>query len=123
VIEQELDLQGVLVEVGGGQGLRALSQRGPGDRQGVDRVRLAGSPFAAAAFAISFGGTRTTRSPEAIRKRSKAPETWRQSSIAQIRSSSRSRPQPSSWRKPGSLADAVNSPASWPVLANTAPQV
>ena len=36
--------------------------------------------------AISFGGTRTTRSPRASRKRSSAPETCRQSSIAHTRS-------------------------------------
>ena len=62
--------------------------------------------------AMSLGATRTTRSPRRSRKRSNAPETWRQSSIAQIRSSSKLRPQASNSRKPASLAEAVSSPAS-----------
>jgi hypothetical protein len=50
VVEQELDPQGALVEVGGRQGLGTLLQRGPGDRPGVDRVGLAGAAFAPAAL-------------------------------------------------------------------------
>ena len=39
VVEQQLQLQGGLVEVGGGQGLGTLAQRCPGDGEGVDRDR------------------------------------------------------------------------------------
>ena len=56
MIEQELYLQGVLVEVGGGQGLRALAQGCPGDRQGVDRVRLTRAALTATAFAHQLRG-------------------------------------------------------------------
>ena len=67
MVEQELDLQRLLVEVGSRQALGALPQGGAGDVQRRrcgsdlprrrDRLRRA-SP-------ISFGGTRTTRSPAA----------------------------------------------------------
>jgi hypothetical protein len=56
VIEQELDLQGVLVEVGARQRLSALAQGRAGDRKGIDRVRLAGAPFAATALAHQLRG-------------------------------------------------------------------
>jgi hypothetical protein len=45
--------------------------------------------------ATSFSATRTTCSPRLSRKRSRAPETWRQSSIAHTRSPSRARAQTS----------------------------
>ena len=48
---------------------------------------------------MCFGATRTTRSPRATRKRSNAPETCRQSSIAQTRSESSARAHTSSLPK------------------------
>lgn len=51
VVEQELQLQRRLVQMGGGQGLRALAQGGPGDRQGINRIGLAGDALCATAFA------------------------------------------------------------------------
>ena len=71
VIEQELQLQRPIIEIGGGQGPGTLSKRSAGNSKSIDRIGLAAicSPFREAP--ISFGGTRTTRSPEAIRKRSK----------------------------------------------------
>jgi hypothetical protein len=41
VVEQQLQLKCCLVQVGGGQRLRALSQRGAGDGEGIDRIGLA----------------------------------------------------------------------------------
>jgi hypothetical protein len=73
--------------------------------------------------AISFGGTRTTRSPRAMRKRSSRPETWRQSSIAQTRSRSSERPQASIRSSPAPVACTVSLPCSSPVAAPTAAQV
>jgi hypothetical protein len=42
MVEHELDLKRLLVDGGGRKVLRALSERGPGDSESVDRVRLAG---------------------------------------------------------------------------------
>ena len=50
--------------------------------------------------AISRVATLTTRSPRTSRKRSKAPETWRQSSSAQTRSPAKARAQSSAAANP-----------------------
>ena len=72
VIEQELQLQRRLSRWAAGRVSGPSRKRGAGDSKGIDRVGLAASALAACAkLPISFGGTRTTRSPEAIRKRSK----------------------------------------------------
>jgi hypothetical protein len=47
---------------------------------------LPGSRSARRLTPISFGATRSTRSPEAAKNRSKRPETCRQSSSAKTRS-------------------------------------
>jgi hypothetical protein len=73
--------------------------------------------------AMCLGATRTTRSPRATRKRSNAPETCRQTSIAQIRSGSRARAQRSSFPNAPLRAGAVSSPRAAAVSASTAPQV
>jgi hypothetical protein len=73
--------------------------------------------------AMCFGATRTIRSPRAIRKRSSAPDTCRQSSIAQTRSGSSARAQRSSLPKLPPRAGTVSSPRTAAVNASTAPQV
>jgi hypothetical protein len=73
--------------------------------------------------AMCFGATRTIRSPRAIRKRSSAPDTCRQSSIAHTRSGSSFRAQRSSLPKPPLRAGTVSSPRATAVSASTAPQV
>ena len=122
MIEQQLQLQCVLVEVGAGQGLGALAQGGPGDGQGIDRIGLAARPARRGGIRPSASaGTRTTRSPAATRKRSKEPETWRQSSSAQMRSSSRPRPQSSNLGKARLAGRALSAHRrAAPLPANTA---
>src|SRR6185295_6664124 len=56
VVEQQLQIQGRLVEMGDGQGVGALTQRRPRHRQGIDRIGLARSALAAAAFAHQLRG-------------------------------------------------------------------
>ena len=73
--------------------------------------------------AMCFGATRTIRSPRAIRNRSSAPDTCRQSSIAHTRSGSSARAQRSSLPKLPSRADTVSSARAAAVSASTAPQV
>jgi hypothetical protein len=88
VVDEQLDLLGFVVDGRRRQAVDALPERRAGDRDGVERVRLAGAALRAPP--ISLGATRTTRSPWPTRERSSAPETWRQSSTAQTRSSSSS---------------------------------
>jgi hypothetical protein len=51
VVEQELQLQGLFVEVGGGKGLGSLTQGCAGDGQSVDRIGLAAGALAPATLA------------------------------------------------------------------------
>ena len=75
------------------QCLEAFAQRRPRDRDRIDAVGLPARPGArGASSAISFVGTRRTRSPRAIRNRSNDPDTCRQSSSAQTRSPPRPAP-------------------------------
>src|SRR3954447_14043315 len=73
--------------------------------------------------AISFRATRTTRSPRTSRKRSSAPDTWRQSSIVHTRSAPTPRAHRSRSSNERRLALAVRSPSARPVAASTAPTV
>jgi aryl-alcohol dehydrogenase-like predicted oxidoreductase len=73
--------------------------------------------------ACCLGATRTTRSPRASRNRSNAPETCRQSSIADTRSRSSARAHISSLPKLPSRTGAVSSPRLRAVSASTAPHV
>jgi len=73
--------------------------------------------------AMYFGGTRTTRSPRAIRNRSNAPDTCRQSSIAHTRSGSSALAHRSSRPKPAWRAGTVSSSTAAAASAWTAPQV
>ena len=73
--------------------------------------------------AMCFGATRTTRSPRAIRNRSRAPDTCRQSSSAQTRSGSSVRAQRRSLPKLPLRAGAVSSPRALAVSASTAAHV
>src|SRR4051794_14818687 len=69
--------------------------------------------------AIRLVGTRSTRSPRAIKNRSKDPDTCRQSSSAQTRSASSSRPHTSSAANPARPTWTVRSPTNSPVVAPT----
>jgi hypothetical protein len=76
--------------------------------------------------AISFGGTRTTCSPRASRKRSSAPETCRQSSIAHTRSPPRARAHTSRSSNARRLARPVTSaiaPCACPLRSRSSPPV
>src|SRR4051812_37166693 len=73
--------------------------------------------------AMSLGATRTTRSPRRSRKRSSAPETWRQSSIAHTRSAPTARPQANRSSNDRRLALTVRSASTRPVAPSTAPTV
>ncbi len=65
--------------------------------------------------------TRTTRSPRATRKRSSAPETWRQSSIAHTRSPlERRAPSQQVLERAAARPRTVRSAARAPVAASTA---
>ena len=69
---------------------------------------------------MSFGATRTTRSPRASRNRSSAPDTCRQSSIAHTRSPPRPRAQTQQRVEATAAAPrTVRSPSSRPVAAST----
>src|SRR3954451_21063670 len=70
-------------------------------------------------WAIRLVGTRSTRSPRLIKNRSKDPDTCRQSSSAQTRSSSSSRAHASSAPNPARPTWTVRSPSSSPVVALT----
>jgi hypothetical protein len=70
--------------------------------------------------AISFVGTRSTRSPRAINHRSNDPDTCRQSSSAQTRSAPSARAQTTSAANPRAPTATVFSPSTWPVAASTA---
>ena len=71
--------------------------------------------------AMSLGATRTTRSPRRSRKRSNAPETWRQSSIAHTRSAPTPRPRANRSSNDRRLALTVRSASTRPVGPSTAP--
>ena len=73
MVEQEPDLALRTGEAGRRQG--GLAQVGTGDRERVDRSDLPRERQLRRAPAISLGGTRTTCSPEPIRKRSSETET------------------------------------------------
>ena len=73
--------------------------------------------------AMCLGATRTIRSPRAIRNRSSAPDTCRQSSIAHTRSASSARAQRNSLPKLPLRAGTVSSPRAAAVSASTAPHV
>ena len=88
--------------MGGGQALDPLAQRRPGDRPGVDRIGLASRSRSPRRSRRSGSARRAPPAPpRPTRKRSKGPETCRQSSIAQTRSAPRARPQSRIWRKAG----------------------
>ena len=70
--------------------------------------------------AISLVGTRSTRSPRAIKNRSNDPATCRQSSNAQTRSPASPRAQITSAANPRAPTCTVFSPKSSPVAAATA---
>ena len=72
------------------------------------------------ASAIKRVGTRSTRSPRAIKHRSSAPETCRQSSSAHTRSLSSLRAQTTNAAKPLAPTWIVCSPTTSPVGAETA---
>src|ERR671911_1815858 len=69
---------------------------------------------------MSLVGTRSTRSPRAIRNRSNEPATCRQSSSAQTRSPSSPRAQVTRAANPRDPTVTVFSPRSSPVPATTA---
>jgi hypothetical protein len=70
--------------------------------------------------AINRVGTRSTRSPRAIKNRSSAPETCRQSSSAHTRSLWSLRAQTTNAAKPLAPTWTVCSPTTSPVSAETA---
>ena len=72
---------------------------------------------------VSLGATRTTASPWASRKRSSAPETCRQSSIAHTRSPPWPRAQVSRASKQRRCAGTVRSASIRPLAASTAATV
>src|SRR5919202_5450786 len=69
---------------------------------------------------MSLVGTRTTRSPRPIRKRSNEPATCRQSSSAHTRSPPRPRAHSNKSEKPRAPTPTVFSPRNSPVPAATA---
>ena len=94
VVDEQADVELEPGELRDRERVDPFADRGPGDRDRVDRVGLAAlARRCSRAPAVSFGATRTTRSPRASRNRSSAPETWRQSSIAHTRSPPRRRAQ------------------------------
>ena len=97
VVDQQADVKRGAVEVSAGELLDSFLERGAGDCEGVDRVRLAPLARGAPGAGDVLGATRTIRSPRAIRNRSSAPETCRQSSIAHTRSASSVRAHRSSF--------------------------
>ena len=123
MVREQADIERPSVQVRSRERLEPLAQRGPGDAERVDRIGLARSLAERRAPAMCLGATRTIRSPRATRKRSNAPDTCRQSSIAQTRSGSSARAQRKSLPKLPLRAGAVSSPRALAVSASTAPQV
>ena len=121
VVDQQPNVELRAGELGGRQRIQAFAQRRARDGEGVDAGRTCRARERCAATpAISRVGTRTTRSPRAIRNRSNEPETCRQSSSAQTRSPPRPRAQLSTAAKPRAPTWTVCSPSSSPVVAATA---
>jgi hypothetical protein len=117
VIDEQPD-----VELGSGQpGDRNVSRPSRSAARAIETASMASDlPRSRAerrAPATSFGATRTTCSPRLSRKRSSAPETWRQSSIAHTRSPSRPRAQTSRSSNDLRLALTVRSARAAEILA------
>jgi hypothetical protein len=115
VIDEQADVELAAREPRDWKGVESLADRGPRDRDGVDDVGLA----ALARGAARVGATRTTRSPRTSRKRSRAPDTCRQSSIAHTRSAPTPRAHRSRSSNERRLALVVRSAHARPVAAST----
>jgi hypothetical protein len=102
------------------QRLDPLGQRCPRDGDRVDPIRLPALAGALTRTAISFGGTRTIRSPRASKKRFSRPETCRPSSIAHTRSTSSLRAHRNTRSKSAVEAFTASLLRSSPVAATAA---
>ena len=103
------------------QRLDARRQRGARDRERVDPIGLAALAARAPRRRPSAASRRERRARRgAIKNRSNAPETCRQSSSAHTRSPSRPRAQITSAANPRAPTATVLSPSTWPVAASTA---
>jgi hypothetical protein len=123
MVDEQANVERGAVQVRPRQVLDPFLERGAATLNASIESDLPRSRAERRAPAMCFGATRTIRSPRASRKRSNAPETWRQSSIAQTRSGSSARAQRSSFPKPPLRAGTVSSPRAPAVSASTAPQV
>ncbi len=110
MVAEALQLKRCPAEAGGGQRRGVLLDRCPGDRDRVDLIGLAAAALGAAAPAHQLRRDADDALATVDQEALEAPETWRQSSSAQIRSQSSERPQSSSSRKPGFRAAAVSPP-------------
>jgi hypothetical protein len=123
MVDQQADVQRRAVQMRLGELVDSFLERGTRDGERVIESDLPRSRAERRAPAMCIGATRAIRSPRAIRNRSNAPETCRQSSIAQIRSASSVRAQRSSLPNAPLRAGAVSSPRVAAVRLSIAPQV
>jgi hypothetical protein len=123
VIDEQPQIELGPIQMRGREGLKTLLQRNPGDTERVDRIGLA-----ALTRALAGRRAQMRRDPQhplaaADQKPLQPPETCRQSSSAQTRSSSRPRAHRNSASNPRAPTWTVCSPRSSPVVAATAATV
>ena len=99
MVDEQANVERGAVQVRAGERLDPFPERGAGDANASIESDLPRSRDERRAPAMCFGATRTIRSPRAIRNRSSAPDTCRQSSIAHTRSGSSARAQRNSLPK------------------------
>ena len=100
MVDQQPNIKLRACQLGRRQRLDPLGQRGPSDRERVDAIGLTPLTTRPPRVGHSRAGTRTTRSPRAIKNRSKEPNTCRQSSSAYTRSAPSPRPKSSTSPNP-----------------------
>ena len=123
MIDQQPQIELNARELRGRQRIDLFAQRRPRNRERVDLIRLPRSRITRRLSAVSRGATRTTRSPRPIKKRSKAPDTCRQSSSAQTRSAFKDRAHSSAAAKPREPTWIVLPATSSPVEPSSAAMV
>ena len=112
VIDEQPQIQLGPVQVRGREGVKALLQRDPSDSERVDRIGLAALTRAPTGCRAQVGRDPQHPLAAADQKPLQTPETCRQSSSAQTRSSSRPRAQRNNASKPRGRPGRSARPAS-----------
>jgi len=119
MIDQQPQIELGPIQVGGRKRGEALAQRGRATLTASMPSDLPRARELLRVSAIRLVGMRSTRSPRSIKNRSTDPDTCRQSSSAQTRSSPSSRAHDNSPPNPARPTWTVRSPTNSPVAAPT----